>query len=337
MWKTHDRALAQLGDDPCWYPGTIRHIDGERYYVILDNREDGWATAEQLRELAVRPGDAVFVRVPGYDYYAPGKVLIQDGERLHVRFADGEEWATLDRVRFEREGALAPARRKATAQAAQAPEAWAPGDRVLARWQPDLYWYPGTVLSVEDGGRYHILFDDQDQAVVEPDEVAPLQVAVGDRIFCRPKFERRLVYYPAEVTRVVGETIDVLFDAGEEERNTTVSRVRLKRSSGLVADCAEGDRVLGDGRDGYWYPATVLVVDDDRVAVQFLEGPDAWLPADRVRRFEIAVGDHVECRWKGGPTWFSGEITRKEGDRIHINYDDGDREWTTVRLVRVEG
>jgi hypothetical protein len=24
-----------------------------------------------------------------------------------------------------------------------------------------------------------------------------------------------------------------------------------------------------------------------------------------------------------------------EGDRIHLAYDDGDKEWTTVRLVRL--
>ena len=42
----------------------------------------------------------------------------------------------------------------------------------------------------------------------------------------RPKFERELRYFPAEVTRVAGETIDVADDNLElQETNTNVSRI----------------------------------------------------------------------------------------------------------------
>ena len=49
----------------------------------------------------------------------------------------------------------------------------------------------------------------------------------------------------------------------------------------------------------------------------------------------LGVGQKVLGRWKGGPYCFPGVIAEKDGDRIHIHYDDGDREWTTIRSVRI--
>ena len=38
---------------------------------------------------------------------------------------------------------------------------------------------------------------------------------------------------------------------------------------------------------------------------------------------------------EGRPAYFRGKITEMENDRVHLAYDDGDKEWTTVRLVRM--
>ena len=35
------------------------------------------------------------------------------------------------------------------------------------------------------------------------------------------------------------------------------------------------------------------------------------------------------------PSPVAGKIAKIEGDRVHLAYDDGDKEWTTVRLVRL--
>jgi hypothetical protein len=43
-----------------------------------------------------------------------------------------------------------------------------------------------------------------------------------------------------------------------------------------------------------------------------------------IRRFEIKQGLTVECRWKGGAQHFPGKISKIEGDRIFIDYSDGD-------------
>jgi hypothetical protein len=48
------------------------------------------------------------------------------------------------------------------------------------------------------------------------------------------------------------------------------------------------------------------------------------------------VGDRLCCRRKGGPIYYPGEITKINGEVIHITYDDGEEETTSLRLVRVE-
>jgi hemerythrin superfamily protein len=61
-----------------------------------------------------------------------------------------------------------------------------------------LLWYPGTVYASNENG-YHVVFDDQDQAIVGAADILPLVVQEGDRVLCRPKFERELrVHMDAE-------------------------------------------------------------------------------------------------------------------------------------------
>ena len=51
------------------------------------------------------------------------------------------------------------------------------------------------------------------------------------------------------------------------------------------------------------------------------------------------VGSRVSCDWKSGGVFYNGTIT-KNGDQVHISYDDGDQEDTVIskcRLGRQEG
>ncbi len=48
------------------------------------------------------------------------------------------------------------------------------------------------------------------------------------------------------------------------------------------------------------------------------------------------MGKRVQCRWKGGPLYYPGEVTRQDGERIHVAYDNGEQEWTSVRMIRVQ-
>jgi len=165
----------------------------------------------------------------------------------------------------------------------------------------------------------------------------PLVIEEGEGIQIRPRDEGRLRYAQATVTRVDGEVIDVQYEDGELEYNMRVSRARFWRSPVGMSACpfSEGNRGLAHEIDGYWYPGSVVLIRDDRVCVQYFDGPQRDLTPERLRPMNLQVGSRVECRWKGGQRHYPGEIRQKEGDRIYIVYDDGDREWTTIRLVRV--
>src|SRR4051794_7781665 len=95
-----------------------------------------------------------------------------------------------------------------------------------------------------------------------------------------------------------------------------------------------GERVLGKW-DLYWYPGTVKRKEGQRFYIKFDDDDEDWLGLERILPLDVDVGSEVSVRWKGGRVYYDGKIIKKDGDRIHVLYKDGDREWTEVRMVRV--
>jgi hypothetical protein len=52
---------------------------------------------------------------------------------------------------------------------------------------------------------------------------------------------------------------------------------------------------------------------------------------------DYSIGDSVECNWKGRGKFYSGRIMSKEGARLFIHYNDGDKEHTTSSMCRPAG
>jgi hypothetical protein len=205
----------------------------------------------------------------------------------------------------------------------------------LARWRGDLLWYPGTIMARRDG-EYHVVFDDLDQADVADTELMPLVVQVGDTILCRPKYERDLCYYPAEVTRVADEVIDVSYlDFDLEEKNTTVSRIRMRRSTGANVTWEEGERALVWGGDDYWYPAVILVIDDDRLYASLFDRRHAWLLPAETKPLRLEVNQRIEARQDAKADYAAGVVMEVRGDMIRVRYDSGEEGTTLIRLARV--
>ena len=73
----------------------------------------------------------------------------------------------------------------------------------------------------------------------------------------------------------------------------------------------------------------------DDLHVRFDDGDQSWVRPDQVAPLDLEVGDRVFARWQRGPAYRPGRITRMQGERIHVQYDDGAQEWTTIGLVRV--
>jgi hypothetical protein len=327
MWTTGDRVLGRRGEDNYWYAGTVRHIDGERCYVIFDDGEDALLAPAQLLPVRLQTGDAVWVRSEQDSTYKPAGIVAMKGDEICVRYDSGaEEWVRPARLRLQ------PGARR---QAPKAAPRWAVGDHVLACWH-DLFWYPGAVLAVE-GDSYHVCFDDGNQALVTADRLRPLEIDAGARV--QGRWKGGPEFYPGEITSRQGEVIHVQYDDGDEE-TTLLRLVRLERDEwfgpGELAGVAQGDRVLACWHDLNWYPGVVVSVNGKRIHILFDDGDQALVTPDRIRALAFRAGDRVCCRKKGGPFYSPGEITRINGEVIHVAYDDGEEEVTSIRLVRVE-
>jgi hypothetical protein len=331
MWTTGDRVLAHRAPGDYWYPGVIRHIQEDRFFVIYDDGEDGFVGPAQVMPLALEVGDHVDARAAGGREYRPARVIDKQADRLQLEYTDGLlGWASPADVRVQ------PAARKVPrAPAPERPARWAVGDRVLACWF-DLFWYTGTVLDMSDD-QLSVVFDHGGHAVIGPDRVHPLELEEGDRV--EGRWKAGPDFYPGRVTRRAGEVVDVTYDDGDEE-TTLVRLLRLHRDAWLPAHDAPGlgggDRILAAWFDGYWYPGVILTIEGRRVHVLFDDNDQAFVTWDKIRPLAVEVGDRVYCRWKGGPFYQPGEVARRTGERILVQYDDGREEWTSVRLLRLD-
>jgi hypothetical protein len=95
-----------------------------------------------------------------------------------------------------------------------------------------------------------------------------------------------------------------------------------------------GDRILGQWSDGLWYPARIATQTDDGFNVSFDDGDSGVLPAAKIRKIDWKAGTKVQCNWKRGGAYYSGTITKMTGESIHISYDDGDQEDSTISICR---
>jgi len=327
MWNVNQRVWAQKNSEDVWYAAIVRHIDGERCYVIFDDGEDALIDNDKLKALELHAGDRLFARLPMDAEFKPATVVSWDDEKVQVRWPDGEDWTSYGMIRLQPQTDV-----KMMDQASMLSE----GQPVFACWH-DLYWYPGVLLKV-DGVGHHVGFDDGSQVIVAPDRIKPLELGEGDHVFCR--WQGGPQFYPGEISHRKDEVIKVRYEDGDEE-TTTIRLVRLQRDDWLppaeMADLSIGDRVLACWQDSNWYPGSVLAVDGKRLHILFDDGDQGMLTPGQVRALDINVGDRVWCRYKGGPKYFSGEVLTKEGEVIHVRYDDGDEETTLLRLIRIMG
>jgi hypothetical protein len=97
-----------------------------------------------------------------------------------------------------------------------------------------------------------------------------------------------------------------------------------------------GDKVLARFRNGgYWFVGRVVRRDGTRVEIAYLDGTNETLPEDSVRPFDWTTGTKVSCEWKRQRKYYGGTITSLDGDNVHVRYDDGDQEDTSIAFCRV--
>ena len=216
----------------------------------------------------------------------------------------------------------------------------------------DLAWYPGTVkLFVPDlgvSGVYGVLFRDRDFALVFPHEILDartIELKPGDRIlvpagkshvhgrFQGEEASSSKTRKNADAVNYANRKIKVVLDAPLEGMNVEIAL----QDVGLIRQRSENDDAA------VWSP-------EDFVYARFPEGRNIesrLLSVSRKRpeptADPIPLGDDsrsftlgavVQCRWNGGSKYYQGKITEIDGNRIHIDYDDGDKEWTTADMIQ---
>ncbi len=102
---------------------------------------------------------------------------------------------------------------------------WNIGDRVLAWWPAEmLWWYAGTIISIESNGLFLVSYDDGDRAFVYPEAISPLNLRQGTSVFGR--FQGGDRYYPGVLTQIKGSAIFIEYVDGDVEW-TTAAVIRI--------------------------------------------------------------------------------------------------------------
>jgi hypothetical protein len=101
-------------------------------------------------------------------------------------------------------------------------EYWNVGDRAFAYWEEDEYYYPATITQI-DGDDIHVRYDTGEEEWTNNDYLAEMKVEVGDAV--ESQWSEDGEYYPAEVTAVNGEQVQVLYEDDSEEW-TSINNLR---------------------------------------------------------------------------------------------------------------
>src|SRR2546421_462820 len=98
-----------------------------------------------------------------------------------------------------------------------------------------------------------------------------------------------------------------------------------------------GDRVLAPrAADPHLYPGIVQDADRTHAAVSFDDGEEARVPAAEARPLALAAGDRVLGRLPATRTYTPAVATRRDGDRLSVEFEDGGQEWTSLGMVRID-
>jgi hypothetical protein len=132
------------------------------------------------------------------------------------------------------------------------------------------------------------------------------------------------------------EIIPNIFASREKEAQEEETQAEAPPTDGS-SSWTEGNRALAHRSDQYWYLATVREADptQHRYLVEFGDGSSDWIVASQMLPDDIIVGDRISAYWKQEGTYYWGKITKRNGDDIHISYDDGSEEDTKIDVVRV--
>ncbi len=197
--------------DHFFYPGQIAQAEGERLLFRFSDGESAWLTTDEIMNYPLEVGMPVHANWQRRGGYYQAEIVSLTTDSVRLRYLDGVVENTS---------------RAYLRLALQPWGMFTPGRRVLARWDRDGYWYPGTIEQVEAERRL-VRFDDRQTAWLGRDGIALIQLYRRLRIEANAYGRGR--YYPATVQSVRGNQVQVLYDDGDTE-TVSVAAIRRKMS-----------------------------------------------------------------------------------------------------------
>lgn len=209
-------------------------------------------------------------------------------------------------------------------------ETWKVNDHVFAYWEDEGYWYPAIITGI-NGEDIDVRFDGyEEEATLGADYLDELSVEIDEEV--ESWWENDESYYSARITDIKGEQIQVEYEDGSSEW-TDISNLRVPAYEELEV----GDHVFAYWEeDAYWYPATILGIDDAGIQVRF-DGykEEATVEADCLDELGVEVGEEVESWWKSDESYYPARVNDVNGDQVQVEYEDGSTEWTDISNLRI--
>ncbi len=126
---------------------------------------------------------------------------------------------------------------------------WSIGDRVLAYWIYDCFWYPATVKSIA-GTDIVVEFDDGQQEQLPNGYMTAVNIEIGDLVQCRR--DRREYYYDAAIIGKSGRSYTVQYVDGHTEQ-TIINLIRVDQDLPIHWQTRRGFWLLVEKTDNCWW------------------------------------------------------------------------------------
>ncbi len=130
-------------------------------------------------------------------------------------------------------------------------------------------------------------------------------------------------WYPATITQVDGDDIEICYDYDNEKEVVTEDYL-------VELSVAEGDEVESwSAANESFYLATIKEIQGDRILVEYENGITEWTDLTKLRvSGDWQVDDGVFAYWEDDGYWYPATIIEIDGDEITIEYDSGEEEIT---------
>ncbi|MFO0796010.1 MAG: hypothetical protein U0804_00960 [Gemmataceae bacterium] len=210
------------------------------------------------------------------------------------------------------------------------PSRFAPGDRVLAPWEP-MWLYPATVTDTDEYEELAaVAFDDGDAGRASFVLLRPIALAPGEFVAARRDRDKNK-YDPATVVDVDGETVRVEYEDGRKDR-MSVEYLRVP----VAGPLAQGSRVFAPRERGWLYPATVGGIVGMVADVEYEDGTAAEVMVPDLRPLMLIPGQLVWARRERlGEKYERAAVVRAAGGKAMVEYDDGEEAELPFARVRL--